>query len=101
MAVRETPWRMDLRIVNIRRTIRQERRFVADCQGMSDKETRMSVESHLAELERRHRALDEEIQEAISHPGTDDLQIAELKRRKLHIKDEIARLKSSQAATVH
>jgi hypothetical protein len=87
--------------VNIGRTNRQVRRFVADCRGMSDKETRMSVESHLAELERRHRALDEEIQDAMTHPGTDDLQIAELKRRKLHIKDEIARLKSNQAATVH
>lgn len=61
----------------------------------------MSVESHLAELERRHRALDNEIQDAVSHPGTDDLEIADLKRRKLHIKDEIARLKSSQASTVH
>ena len=61
----------------------------------------MSVETHLAELERRHRALDHEIQEASSHPGADDLEIAELKRRKLHIKDEIARLKSSQATTVH
>lgn len=61
----------------------------------------MSVETHLAELERRHRALDDQIQEAVSQPGVDDLQIADLKRRKLHIKDEIARLKSSQASTVH
>jgi hypothetical protein len=61
----------------------------------------MSVESHLAELERRHRALDEEIQEALNHPGTDDLQITELKRRKLQVKDEIARLKSQLTSTVH
>ena len=61
----------------------------------------MSVETHLAELERRHRALDDQIQEAVSHPGVDDLQIADLKRRKLHLKAEIARLKSSQASTVH
>ena len=52
----------------------------------------MSVESHLAELERRHEALKQEIQEAQSHPGIDDIEIATLKRRKLHIKDEIARL---------
>ena len=53
----------------------------------------MAIESHLAELERRHRALEQEISEALSHPSTDDLEIAELKRRKLHIKDEIARLR--------
>ena len=52
----------------------------------------MSLEAHLAELERRHRALDAEIAEARSHPSVDDLQIVELKRRKLLVKDEIARL---------
>jgi hypothetical protein len=52
----------------------------------------MSLETHLAELERRHRALDAEIAEARAHPSVDDLQIVELKRRKLLVKDEIARL---------
>ncbi len=53
----------------------------------------MAIESHLAELERRHQALEQEISEAQSHPSTDDLTIAELKRKKLLVKDEIARLK--------
>jgi hypothetical protein len=53
----------------------------------------MAIESHLAELERRHQALEQEISEALAHPSTDDLKIAELKRRKLHVKDEISRLK--------
>jgi hypothetical protein len=62
----------------------------------------MSVESHLAELERRHEALKREIQEAQSHPGFDDMQVAALKRRKLHIKDEIARLRAEETtATAH
>ncbi|HXL48003.1 MAG TPA: DUF465 domain-containing protein [Xanthobacteraceae bacterium] len=52
----------------------------------------MSIEAHLAELERRHRALEAEIAEARSHPSVDDLQIVQLKRRKLLVKDEIARL---------
>ena len=52
----------------------------------------MSIQAHLAELERRHRALEAEIAEARSHPSIDDLQIVELKRRKLLVKDEIARL---------
>jgi hypothetical protein len=52
----------------------------------------MSKASHLAELERRHRALQAEIVEACAHPSTDNLQIVALKRRKLLVKDEIARL---------
>ena len=59
----------------------------------------MAIELHLAELERRHQALEQEISEALAHPSTDDLKIAELKRRKLHVKDEISRLK--QDAVVH
>jgi len=52
----------------------------------------MAIDSHLAELQRRHQALDEEINEALMHPSTDDLQIGQLKRKKLHVKDEITRL---------
>jgi hypothetical protein len=59
----------------------------------------MAIESHLAELEKRHQALEQEISEALTHPSTDDLQIAELKRKKLHVKDEIARLR--QEVFVH
>jgi hypothetical protein len=53
----------------------------------------MAIEAHLAELEKRHQALEQEISEALAHPSADDLKIAELKRKKLHVKDEIARLK--------
>jgi hypothetical protein len=61
----------------------------------------MSIQTHLAELERRHRALEEEIAEAMAHPSTDDLKIAELKRRKLHVKDQLARLRQEAGASVH
>jgi hypothetical protein len=61
----------------------------------------MSIQAHLAELERRHRALEEEITDALAHPSTDDLKIAELKRRKLQVKDEIARLKHEAGPSVH
>ncbi len=60
----------------------------------------MSVESHLAELERRHEALKREIQEAQTHPGVDELEITALKRRKLQIKDEIAQLRQDES-TMH
>jgi hypothetical protein len=63
-------------------------------------EARMSVESHLAELERRHEALKREIQEVQAHPGFDELEVAALKKRKLHVKDEIAKLKH-QTETMH
>jgi hypothetical protein len=54
----------------------------------------MSIEAHLAELKRRHRELEMEIADARSHPSIDGLKIAELKRRKLVVKDVIARLQS-------
>ncbi|MDQ0326005.1 hypothetical protein J2R99_001874 [Rhodopseudomonas julia] len=56
----------------------------------------MPLEARLAELERRHEALEKEIEEAVAHPASDDLEVAELKRRKLQLKDEIARLKGQQ-----
>ena len=59
----------------------------------------MSVESHLAELERRHQALKREIEEAQTHPGVDDTEIVALKRRKLQLKDQIERLRHD--ATLH
>ncbi|HET9902245.1 MAG TPA: DUF465 domain-containing protein [Xanthobacteraceae bacterium] len=61
----------------------------------------MSIQAHLAELERRHRALEDELAEAMAHPSTDDLMIAQLKRKKLQVKDEIERLKQDAAGTVH
>ena len=53
----------------------------------------MAIESHLAELEKRHEALKQEIYDAFTHPSIDDLQLVELKRKKLQVKDEIARLR--------
>ena len=53
----------------------------------------MTIKAHLAELERKHKALEHEIAEAIAHSSTDDLKIAELKRRKLIVKDEIERVR--------
>jgi len=52
----------------------------------------MSLASHLAELQRKHGDIERELNEAMTHPSTDDLEIASLKRRKLAIKDQIERL---------
>ena len=61
----------------------------------------MAIEAHLVELERKHRTLENELHEALLHLSTDDLQIIELKRRKLLLKDEIERIRQSSSATVH
>jgi hypothetical protein len=58
----------------------------------------MSIQAHLAELERKHQTLESELADALAHPSVDDMTIAELKRRKLQVKDEIARIKT---ASVH
>ncbi len=61
----------------------------------------MSISTHLAELEQRHQALEDEISEALTHPSTDGLLLAELKRRKLQVKDEIARLQQDPVPSLH
>jgi hypothetical protein len=47
----------------------------------------------LADLQNSHQALEDEIAEAMLHKALDDLEIGDLKRRKLQIKDEIERLR--------
>ncbi len=53
----------------------------------------MSLASHLDELKRKHGDIEREIDEAMLHPSVDDLEIANLKRRKLALKDEIEKLR--------
>ncbi|MCB8822377.1 YdcH family protein [Microvirga rosea] len=57
----------------------------------------MPLQNHLVELERRHQALEREIQDALNHPSMDDAKLVELKRKKLHLKDQITRLRGSHA----
>ena len=56
----------------------------------------MSLSADLADLEQRHQALESQISEALTHPSSDGLLIAELKRRKLLVKDAIARLRHNE-----
>lgn len=58
----------------------------------------MTVQAHIASLEKKHVALEEELQNVLASPSADDREIAELKRRKLRLKDEMRRL---QASTRH
>lgn len=52
----------------------------------------MSISSHVSELKRKHESLSQQVEAAQRSPGTDDLKIVELKKQKLRIKEEIARL---------
>jgi len=63
----------------------------------------MSLNSHLAELERKHQALEQEIQKAVTSPSSSDVEIAQLKRKKLVLKDQMMRLRGAEApaATLH
>ena len=57
----------------------------------------MTTEGHIAALERRHRELERQIDDEMTHLSHDDMMIAALKRRKLEIKDELQRLQASAA----
>lgn len=52
----------------------------------------MTVASHLQELRRKHDHLSEEVEREQRSPGSDTLHIAELKKQKLKLKEEITRL---------
>ncbi len=62
--------------------------------AVSDSESDDSLRGKLAELKLEHRDLDEIITSMAADLGIDDLQLRRLKKRKLMIKDHIARLES-------
>ena len=62
----------------------------------------MSLQTHLAELERKHRQLEDAIAQAVARPSTDDLNVKELKRKKLLLKEEIERVRQTMPGhTLH
>lgn len=54
----------------------------------------MSNQAHLDALIAKHRALDEKIESQSRLPGMDGLKMAELKREKLRLKEEIEQFSS-------
>jgi hypothetical protein len=56
----------------------------------------MALAAHLAELSEKHRLLERRIEEEVSRPGSDDLEIHRLKLEKLKLKDEIVRLRGNE-----
>lgn len=56
----------------------------------------MSMNAHLQELRRKHQTLSERVEKAQRSPGIDDLHVAQLKKEKLQLKQEIYRLSEGQ-----
>lgn len=54
----------------------------------------MAQAAQAEELSAKHEALEQMIREELDRPGSSDLKIAELKRRKLLLKDQMVRLKA-------
>ena len=52
----------------------------------------MSMSSHLQELRKKHQHLSDAVEAAQRNPGMDDLEISKMKKQKLHLKEQIARL---------
>ena len=59
----------------------------------------MSLQTHLVELERKHRQLEEAIAQAVARPSSDDLTVVELKRKKLLLKEEMVTLRPTRNTT--
>ena len=54
----------------------------------------MSMSSHISELQKKHEELSAKVELIQRRPGSDDLEIASMKKQKLRLKEEITRLQN-------
>ena len=59
----------------------------------------MSTQTHLDALKAKHKACEAQLAEAISHASSSDQEIAEIKHRKLQLKDEITAIEAKLQST--
>ena len=57
----------------------------------------MTIENHIKALKQRHLELDKKLQAELARPLADEQLIAELKRGKLEIKDQLKKLETNAA----
>jgi len=57
----------------------------------------MAIESHIETLRERHTRLESQLHEMILSTSSDPVEITNLKRQKLQIKDRINKLQSGSA----
>jgi hypothetical protein len=50
----------------------------------------MSTQTHLEALKAKHKALEAQLADAVAHASSSDQELADIKHRKLQLKDEIA-----------
>jgi hypothetical protein len=61
-------------------------------QAFQERGDTMSIASHLQELRKKHEYLSDLVEKEERSPAVDRLRIAELKKQKLRLKEEIVRL---------
>jgi len=66
-----------------------------------DEPARAALRAQLEELRLEHRALDSAIDRLVHDPHMDQLELRRLKKRKLQIKDVIARVESRLIPDLH
>ncbi|MCF3593360.1 YdcH family protein [Rhodobacteraceae bacterium LMO-12] len=55
----------------------------------------MSMSSHVEELKKKHQTLSEQVEILQRAPGSNDVEVAALKKQKLRLKEEISRLEET------
>ena len=56
----------------------------------------MPLEGHLNVLSSKHRVLERRLEQALNSPSVSDVELGQLKREKLKLKDEIQRLSNGE-----
>jgi hypothetical protein len=54
----------------------------------------MSMSSHINELQKKHEELSQRVELIQRRPGSDDLEVASMKKEKLRLKEQITRLRN-------
>ena len=54
----------------------------------------MTLAAHLAELVEKHQALERSIEEEMSRPYADNVRVADMKKKKLRLKEQIERIRA-------
>ena len=57
----------------------------------------MTLDDRAHSLKSKHALLEHEISQEVGRPSPDEMHLHDLKRRKLRIKDELARMESEHA----
>jgi len=54
----------------------------------------MAIETHIQQLEEKHKQLDSVLGQMLTQPSACDVEIADVKRQKLQLKDRISQLRT-------